>query len=229
MEFIIKQGYIYSITSPSGRVYIGKTFNLSQRLNKYKNLHCKEQPKLYRSIMKYGWNNHTTNVLVKLENTSLEHLNKEEKFYIEKYNSFSNGLNCTKGGDGIIGYKHSKTVVEGMSSRRKNKPSLFKGRKHTKEAKDKISKINTGRIHTESTRIKISNSKKGKKLKGKCLENLLQYRKNTSRKVRNTINNTLYSSAKEAYKTENFIFTEMHFRRMLRNESTNHTNYVYEC
>ena len=34
---------IYMITSPSGKSYIGRSLNLKERLNKYKNLLCSEQ------------------------------------------------------------------------------------------------------------------------------------------------------------------------------------------
>jgi predicted GIY-YIG superfamily endonuclease len=36
--------HIYKITSPSGRIYIGKTTNLKERLKHYKYLKCKTQP-----------------------------------------------------------------------------------------------------------------------------------------------------------------------------------------
>lgn len=50
---------VYKIISPSGKIYIGATIDLIRRKNEYKNLRCKRQPKLYYSLSKYGWNNHT--------------------------------------------------------------------------------------------------------------------------------------------------------------------------
>lgn len=41
---------IYMITSPSGKSYIGRSLNLKERLNKYKNLLCSEQQKEWYSI-----------------------------------------------------------------------------------------------------------------------------------------------------------------------------------
>lgn len=41
---------IYKITSPSGRIYIGSSKNIRRRFYSYKNLHCKDQPKLYNSF-----------------------------------------------------------------------------------------------------------------------------------------------------------------------------------
>ena len=40
---------IYMITSPSGKSYIGRSLNLKERLNKYKNLLCSEQQGIYRN------------------------------------------------------------------------------------------------------------------------------------------------------------------------------------
>ena len=38
-----KYGYIYKLESPSGKIYIGKTFNLKKRFSEYKCLNCKNQ------------------------------------------------------------------------------------------------------------------------------------------------------------------------------------------
>ena len=56
-------GYVYLITSPSNRLYIGSTSNLKKRIYSYSNLNCKTQTKLYNSLKKYGWENHTFEVI----------------------------------------------------------------------------------------------------------------------------------------------------------------------
>ncbi len=53
-----KFAYIYKITSPSQRIYIGSTINLNSRKSKYRHLRCQAQTKLYNSLKKYGFNNH---------------------------------------------------------------------------------------------------------------------------------------------------------------------------
>lgn len=55
--------YIYKITSPSNRVYIGLTQNTNKRFSIYKNLHCKNQKFLYNSLIKYGWDNHIKEIV----------------------------------------------------------------------------------------------------------------------------------------------------------------------
>ncbi len=57
---------IYKITSPSGKVYIGQTWNFNTRLRKYKSLHCSKQPKIYNSLRKYGVFSHTFEIIHEL-------------------------------------------------------------------------------------------------------------------------------------------------------------------
>jgi hypothetical protein len=49
---------IYKITSPTGRIYIGESGNISERWSKYRRYNCKPQPHLCRSLKKYGVDNH---------------------------------------------------------------------------------------------------------------------------------------------------------------------------
>lgn len=88
---------IYKITSPSGKVYIGQTVNFNKRMGVYNGGHCKQQPKMHRSFLKHGINNHTVEILERCENSDV--LNILEEQYIIKYDSFKNGLNCNLGGD----------------------------------------------------------------------------------------------------------------------------------
>jgi len=83
---------IYKITSPNGRIYIGQSINIEERLKQYQNLkRVKVHKKLYRSFLKYGINNH----LFSIEKECLrKDLNKEERYYQEYYDCINQGLNC---------------------------------------------------------------------------------------------------------------------------------------
>ena len=81
---------IYKITSPSGKIYIGQTTNYSKRHNAYKNHKCKGQPKLFASIEKYGFINHTIEIIKECQ---VEDLNYYERYYQEYYESVLDGLN----------------------------------------------------------------------------------------------------------------------------------------
>lgn len=55
---------IYKITSPSGKIYIGQSKNIEKRWEKnYKKTQCKNQPKIYNSLKKYGPDNHVFEII----------------------------------------------------------------------------------------------------------------------------------------------------------------------
>ena len=59
---------IYKITSPSGRIYIGQSWNIKKRLNAYKTLYAsKKQRLLNRSFVKYGYENHKFQIIKVLD------------------------------------------------------------------------------------------------------------------------------------------------------------------
>ena len=92
----MKRGVIYKITSPTGRIYIGKTVNFKSRMNSYKNLHNPTQRLIFNSIKKHGWDTHKVTIL---ESCDFTLLNELEIKYIEKEKSFIGmdkmGMNLT--------------------------------------------------------------------------------------------------------------------------------------
>lgn len=94
--------YIYKITSPSNRIYIGKTKNINKRVSYYKKGHCKTQILLYNSIIKYTWENHIFEIL----ESNILNANEREKYWIEYYKCNlkkypkNKGLNLASGGQG---------------------------------------------------------------------------------------------------------------------------------
>ena len=164
-----KQG-IYKITSPSGRIYIGQSQNIKIRWYDYKRLYnCKLQPKLYRSLEKYGPENHKFEII---EECLLEQLDEREVYWINYYNSIKEGLNIKEGG---IGGKHNEETKQKISKALKGKPreewvkkkisEKIEGRIFKEEWKEKISNAKKGFKYSEESRIKMSNSSKGKKRK----------------------------------------------------------------
>lgn len=143
---------IYKITSPSGKIYIGQSKNINNRLLFYKNYLCKKQTKLYNSLLKYGWENHKFEII---EECSVLLLNEREEFYINYYNTFNteHGLNLTSGGNFI---KLSITTKQKISK-------SLKGIKRSKLTKEKISNARKGLKLSTTTKEKIGNSKKGNK------------------------------------------------------------------
>lgn len=94
-----KQVYvIYKITSPSGKVYIGQTIQLNKRFNAYKNLGCKDQVYLYNSLIKYGWDSHKKEILIKDSFTQFE-IDAIETSFIKYFKKLKISLNITDGGN----------------------------------------------------------------------------------------------------------------------------------
>ena len=86
-----REVFIYKITSPSKKVYIGSTLDLKDRFYRYKTLRVKNQTKIYNSLKKYGFENHKIDVLFKCNECCR---NVYENFFGMKYNVLGeNGLN----------------------------------------------------------------------------------------------------------------------------------------
>lgn len=85
--------FIYKITSPTGKVYIGSTVkkNVEHRWIAYKSLKCKQQRRVYHSLKKHGVESHAFEVIAEC---SLEDVLRLECMYGEKYDVLGeNGLN----------------------------------------------------------------------------------------------------------------------------------------
>jgi group I intron endonuclease len=123
---------IYKITSPTNKIYIGQSINVENRIKTYKYIgNRKHQHKLNNSIKKYGLENHIFEII---EECSIEQLNEREIYWIQYYESVIKGLNLTYGGE---------------------------GGKQSEEVKIKKSKSMTGKIFSDETKKKMSESKKG--------------------------------------------------------------------
>lgn len=114
-------GYIYCITNLiNKKQYIGKTvYSVTKRFQEhckeFKRKRCEKRP-LYDAFNKYGIENFTVEQLIECDN---EELDFYEILYISKLNTYHNGYNATKGGDGkclfdckqiIECYQHENTL-----------------------------------------------------------------------------------------------------------------------
>lgn len=161
----IRQWWIYKITNPKGRVYIGKSCSINNRMSAYKTVgaSCKQQPLIYNSLLKYGADNHCFEIIDSFESNT-DYASGKEIFWIRSYMSNESkwrmglGLNLTDGGEGTLGVK----IL--------NRPSSFKGKKHTEEfkrreserAKANPSRGMLGKKHTQASKDAMSKNKKGK-------------------------------------------------------------------
>lgn len=132
-------GFIYKITSPTGRVYIGKTARLKNRITYYRNNNKGGQKMIDSSIKKYGWDKHIFEVI---DEAPIDQLDELEIKYIKEYNTFHydnpNGMNLTRGGEGTLGRKHTKKTIELMVAKKI-------GHKHSEATKKLMSEIKKGK------------------------------------------------------------------------------------
>jgi len=179
----IREWDIYKITSPSGRVYIGKSQNLKSRLSSYRTLTGKvnTQRVLYNSLLKYGFKSHKIEVIDSFSSDS-DYASGKEMFWIRSYMSNRvkypkfNGMNLTDGGDGITGYKFA------------NRTSSFKGKKHTEETKKILREYalnqdwssRKGVKMSDEQKLKLSLAKKGKPSSFKGKKHTEEYKKRAS-------------------------------------------------
>jgi len=120
----LKEGLIYMYISPSGKKYIGQTTNEENRKNQHKYKTSLTNTKFGIALRKYSYINFTYKVLIKFNATlnliKLKRvLDKLEFRYIKLYDTFNNGYNQTNGGEGVLGYTHSKEVLEKMNPQSK--------------------------------------------------------------------------------------------------------------
>ncbi len=145
---IAECGFVYMITSPNNRIYVGSTTDIEERVRHYKSYFCKQQVRLYNSLMKYGWENHIFEIVWA---GLLEDMYKYETMIGWGYNALEKeGLNCKLPKLGDRWY----SVSDKFRLSRRNSQL---GRKLSQETIDKLRKINTNRKmpdgHCEKLRL----------------------------------------------------------------------------
>ena len=201
---------IYKITSPSNKVYIGQSIDVENRLKRYKYFVSKKQTRLYYSILKYGYDNHTYEVV---EECKVEELNERERYWQDFYDCLNNGLNCrlTTTKD-ISGYVSEETKEKQRQAKlgtnrteiTKQKISTARlGMKFSKKVKAnmKLAQQNRNYKHSEETLIKLSKAKKGKK--GKEANNI--------RPIIDLSTNIEYSCIQEASEKLNIKYPKLYY------------------
>lgn len=145
--------YCYHCIS-TGKKYIGKTKNekIRKRSHRY---HCKKGIKnnFYNAVRKYGWQNFIYGIINEFDILLLE---EKEIYYIDLYDTYCNGYNSTRGGEGGTTWLMPEEIKEQYRQR-------MIGYKHSEEAKKKISEANSGRKWSEEAKRKLSEKCKGRK------------------------------------------------------------------
>lgn len=150
----IPYGYIYKITNKiNGKPYVGQTIktDINERWYRYKGLHCKQQPKIYNALLKYGVENFIFEI-IDLSATDQKDLDALEDQYIIRFNSIKNGYNCIPGkSNGMIPLDIRSKISD-----------TLRGHSVSELTRHKISIALSGRRLSEATRLKMSIGKMGK-------------------------------------------------------------------
>ena len=167
---------IYKITNPQNKIYVGQSVNVKKRIKKYKTIKIyNQQPKLFNSIQKYGYENHKFEII---EECDINMLDEREIYWGECFNVLgSKGLNCRLGNG--------------------------KGRL-SEETKQKISKANKGRKYTEEQKVKISLNKMGNNAYPKGLKRPKEFGENLSKLYREGLAKIISEKTKGKPKPQGF-------------------------
>ena len=167
---------IYKITNTiNGKEYIGFTIHtIEERWRQHCWTNRGRNCPMQSAIRKYGKDMFTHQTLYENENDEWM-LKVAESFFIQLYGTKKNGYNCTDGGEGTLGYAFTEEQKKNCSDGQKASPYKglsFLGKKHTKEARDKISESAKKRIgglnnfynktHTNETKKKMAKIRREK-------------------------------------------------------------------
>lgn len=131
MQITDKKYVVYRHLFPNGKSYIGITCAKPYTRRWRAGSAYYSQPKVYRAIMKYGWENVKHEILY--ENVNVEDANRLEQKMIKKFNSVSNGYNVSTGGGGTYGIPCSEEKKKRISRANKGKPNRNDNLKHYRE------------------------------------------------------------------------------------------------
>jgi len=140
MKYVCKMGYIYCLTSPSGKRYIGQTRrDIQKRLREHSKL-LRGCVALNSAIQKYGFEKFQVEILLVVND---ELLDEYEIKMIDSYQSlFPNGYNIRTGGS--VNSRHCEESCERM-----------------RQSKMGSKNPNFGKPRSEKNKLAISQSKSG--------------------------------------------------------------------
>lgn len=143
---------IYKIINPEGKVYIGQSKNIDQRFETYKKIKCRNQKFLFNSLAKYGWYNHTFEIV---ELCDITLLNEKETYYINHYNSAIDGLNCRGQGTWSFNSIYPESAKKSKSKTMKEK---WKTGEFKRNWSKSIKNLNTNEVYSTMQECALKNN-----------------------------------------------------------------------
>ena len=214
---------VYMLTNPVGGIYVGSTICIRRRLRSYRTKSCRTQRKIFNSLITYGFDAHTFQIL---EICSIENLKDRERYYQEYYNVISvENLNASLVGTPLKSTVFSDETRKNISirltggvrnydmpqERREELRQGFLGEKNPNYGKFGNLSHRFGKELSESTRYKIRLSRVGAG-------------KQEAKKVIDTSTGIEYKSIREVSKA--FNLNKGYLERRLNGRVENNTNFL---
>lgn len=177
---------VYKYTNKiNGKIYIGITTKSLRERHREHMKSLRDGTYFHNAIKKHGIDAFNLEIIDKAQ--TRDELCQLERHYIEQYKSFayrddSNGYNCTIGGDGMTGQLGKLNSQYGVSPRERMSEEQYndwleKIRNPSDEVRKKISdawkdnKYFLGKKHTDETKKRMSELKKGREALNKVKVN----------------------------------------------------------
>jgi len=166
---------IYKIVSPSGKIYIGQSVNIDRtKKYRYKNVEgCIQQPRIYRSLKKYGFEAHDFDIIQEYPINELNQWETHWKIYYlsQVHGDWNKVLFCDL--HDKSGGSRSKEVCKRMSEARRGVKLSEEHKLALRKPKSEEGKINMSlakkgkpnlklrnRVYSDETKQKMRLSKK---------------------------------------------------------------------
>ena len=150
-------GYIYILTSPSGKSYIGQTIRpIQERFGEHRS-QVSNCVVISRAIQKYGWDTFEKDWYECPD----DDLNKHEELIIEVLGTLSpGGYNLKEGGSNG---RHSEETIQRMREAQRGEKNHNFGIPKSEECKQRLRDANLGKKASEGTKRKMSEAQLGEK------------------------------------------------------------------
>ena len=164
---------IYKVTNKvNGKVYIGQSVDIGRRWRQH--MTAEDDIYFHKAIQKYGVENFEWEVIEKCKKSELD---ERESYWIEYYDSYNKGYNCTKGGGGCSGEANPNwkggISLDSEYSKKHYEANKEKAKEYYEANKDKIIK-----------KIKEKNKQYYEENKEKMREKAKEYREANKDKIK---------------------------------------------
>jgi hypothetical protein len=158
------KGVYQILNTANNKCYIGSSAAIKIRWSEHKNTlraNKNQSVKLQRAWNKYGEESFQF-IILEVVDGDKEELYKKEQFYMDKFNSIKNGYNVRPSAASNLGYRHTKKAKEKMSKGRMGKNNPMYGKIVSEETRLKHSIIHRRENLSQETLEKMSKATSGK-------------------------------------------------------------------